>query len=324
MIFITGTIRNAVKLAELDNKWQQKKKSGGKAFNKELSPQEKQIKQYEEDLKKMRENDKMASIGTKLKSGAGLTSDEIEYLQKNNPQMYREYMEIKNEKEAYERQLKSCRTKDDVERVKIQKLGRFMAESKSVVNNPNIPEGKKLAMVEKILMKVMGDQKVYMKFVESGAYKALPTDEELAEEKKEKTEEMTGETAEEAVNQPEEEIRPPEEASQPEEARPPEEANQPEKVRPPEEANQPEEARPSEEASQPREEEPSEKTEEKLSRETKRPHKKVIGQRQQGVKIPVQPAADLEFDAVKTELREYLRSHRSSGYGLEILTVNTD
>lgn len=188
MFPIIGTIRSAVKLAELDNKWQQKKQKGGKAFSKEMDPMTKQIMQYKEDLEKMRENRELSAITAKVKAGEGLTPDEIEYLQKNNPQMYKEYMEVKSEKEAYERELKSCRTKDDVERLKLNRMSSFMAQAKSVMNNPNIPKAAKLGLMQKILMKTMGVQEVHMKFVQSSYYKSLPTDEELAEETKEKTE----------------------------------------------------------------------------------------------------------------------------------------
>lgn len=49
--------------------------------------------------------------------------------------------------------------------------------------------------MEKILGKTMGIEKVHMKFVASGGYAALPTDEELAEEKKRKNA-QAGESAE--------------------------------------------------------------------------------------------------------------------------------
>lgn len=49
--------------------------------------------------------------------------------------------------------------------------------------------------MEKILGKTMGIEKVHMKFVSSGRYASLPTDEELAEEKKRKNA-QAGESAE--------------------------------------------------------------------------------------------------------------------------------
>ena len=143
----------------------------------------------------MRKNDTMNSISGKLRSGQELTPEEVRYLQKNNPALYQEYQEIRSEKEAYERGLKNCKTKEDVERFKINKMNGYLSQAKSVMNNPNIPKGQKKALMEKILGKTMGIEKVHMKFVASGGYAALPTDEEFAEEKKRKNA-QAGESAE--------------------------------------------------------------------------------------------------------------------------------
>lgn len=190
MIPISGTIRNAVKLAQLDSKWQQKKQSG-KIFEKETSPQMQMLKQYQEDLQKMRKSNEMSSITAKMKAGEDLTPEEIAYLQKNHPDIYREYMELKEEKEAYERQLKNCKTKEEAERLKVNKMNGILSQAKSVMNNPNIPKGAKVGIMEKLLMKAMGIEKVHQLFVESGQYAELPTDEEYAEEKKQESEEIS-------------------------------------------------------------------------------------------------------------------------------------
>lgn len=182
---MSGTIYSMGKRAELEGKWQQKKESG-KIFQKEMTAEERMMARYQEDLENMRKNDTMNAISNKLKSGQGLTPEEVQYLQRNNPAMYKEYQEIKSEKEAYERELKNCKTKEDAERLKINKMNGYLAQAKSVMNNPNIPKGQKKALMEKILGKTMGIEKVHMKFVSSGRYAALPTDEELAEEKKRK------------------------------------------------------------------------------------------------------------------------------------------
>ncbi|TCL57231.1 hypothetical protein EDD76_10993 [Kineothrix alysoides] len=179
MIPIAGTIRNAVKLAELDNKWQQRKKNAGKDPAQAADPQ---IRQFQEDLQRMRENNQMASISAKLKAGAGLTSEEVKYLQKNSPELYREYLEVRNEKEAYERQLKACKTKEEAERLKINKMGRFMAEVKGIMSNGSIPEDKKLELIEKLQKRVMGVQTAHMAFVESAEYQELPSEEEIFEQ----------------------------------------------------------------------------------------------------------------------------------------------
>lgn len=197
---IVGTVRNTVNLAVMDNKWQQKKESG-RIFEKELTPQQRQIEQFKEDLKKMRENNELASIANKMKSGDKLTAEELEYLQRNNPELYRQYVEIQQEKEAYKRELESCKTKDEVEKVRINKMNGLLSAAKSVSNNPNIPEGAKLALMEQILMKAMGIQEVHMEFVKTAHYQELPTDEEVsreAEEKVEQKEEVVAEIGENA------------------------------------------------------------------------------------------------------------------------------
>ena len=187
MLPITGTIRDAVKLAELDNKWKQKKNSAEKN-KKELTPEEKQIQRYKEDAEKMRENRQIASLDAKLEAGAGLTPEEIAYLRKNHPQKYKDYLETKEEQKHYKEELEACETKDDVEKLKMTKLEEFAAECKSVANNPNIPEGKKVELLGKILKKIAGVEKVHTEFVKSLRYQSLPTEQEQAEEKQTDTE----------------------------------------------------------------------------------------------------------------------------------------
>lgn len=187
MLPITGTVRDAVKLAELDNKWKQKKNSAEK-MKKELTPEERQIQRYQEDAEKMRESRQMAALDAKLEAGAGLTPEEIAYLRKNHPLKYKDYLETKEEQKHYKEELEACETKDDVEKLKMTKLGEFAAECKSVANNPNIPEGKKVELLGKILKKIAGVEKVHTEFVKSLRYQSLPTEEEEAEEKQTDTE----------------------------------------------------------------------------------------------------------------------------------------
>lgn len=182
MLIIAGNVQNAVKLAQLDEKWKKKKESEKEQKKKELTPEMRQLMQYQEDIERIREGNPMASIDTKLKSGAELTPDEIEYLKKNHPQAYQEYEEIKREKEAYKSQLKKCKTKEEVERIKLSKMGSFMAEAKSISQNPNIPKAKKLGLMEKLLKKTMAIYKIHIKFTKSLAFQNLPTEEEKREE----------------------------------------------------------------------------------------------------------------------------------------------
>ena len=134
MIYQTGTISSSVKLACLELKWEQKKAESFNAMKKQenLTPEERMIIEYKEDFAKMQENSKMQAISSKISSGRELTDEEITYLQRKNPQLLSQYREVVAEKEAYEKKLKSCRSKEDVEKLGIM-TGDFVCFSPRTV-----------------------------------------------------------------------------------------------------------------------------------------------------------------------------------------------
>lgn len=194
MISISGTITNAVKYQVMNSKWQQKKDSGHVLSKEERNERENWteedylIADFEEQAAQNREASKNTEIKNKIMSGAALTQEEIEYLEKNNPEDLKKYREIKAERKAYEDKLKKCRTKDEVERVKTETMGEYMSSLKSVVNNPNIPKGAKLAKAQEMLAKTNNIQEVHLKFVQSESYQKLPTEAEEAEQQKKERE----------------------------------------------------------------------------------------------------------------------------------------
>ena len=82
---------------------------------KDLSPEERNIAQFQEQMEKERESNSHADTYNKLKSGGKLTEEEIEYLQKHDPEALAKYREAQAEKKAYENELKNCKTKDEVQ-----------------------------------------------------------------------------------------------------------------------------------------------------------------------------------------------------------------
>lgn len=193
---IATTIRNSVKMAALDGEWQQKKNSGRLRDNqkKELAPAERELASLQEQAEEIRESREYADIDAKLKSGQKLTPDEIAYLKKNNPQALKEYEEIQEQRKAYKEALKNCRSKEEVERLKVTKMGQFMAQAKEISHNPNIPKGQKKAMLEKLVRIIAGVQKEHLDFEKSLQYQMLPEkDEDKDKGRRSETEEIPGE-----------------------------------------------------------------------------------------------------------------------------------
>lgn len=188
--FVAGRLQKELQLSGLGKERQKKAEREEREQQKRLAdmdPLVRELKQYREDAEKMRESNQMAAIDAKLKSGEGLTPEEEEYLKQSNPDGYREYQEIRQERAAYKEQLKQCKTKEEVEKLKLGKMGNFLAEAKKVSNNPAIPKNAKRGLLEKILKKAAGIQKSHIAFTKTAAYHGLPTEEELTEKVKEKS-----------------------------------------------------------------------------------------------------------------------------------------
>lgn len=182
---ITGTIKNQVHLQTLDQKWQQKKQElfSPQKDKSEMTQQERMLADFQEQAEKIRKQNETADIYNKLKSGGTLTPDEISYLKEHDPEALSKYQEAQAEKKAYERQLKGCKTKEEVERLKLNRMGNFAAKAKSIVNDPYIPKSKKLELMNQLNNEVCVIRDAHHEFTKSRAYQELPTEEEVQEER---------------------------------------------------------------------------------------------------------------------------------------------
>ncbi len=191
--FSMQSMGSYMKNAKMQMKWQQKKSSGDFRSNsakETYDPVREQLEQIRQS-----QNDGSAKlsqqIDLKLKSGKKLTAEEMEYLKNTNPTAYQKAKEVEMEKASYERELKRCKTKDEVQRVKMAHVGAALSAVNTIQNNPNIPKEKKYELIMHELHKNAAVQESTRVFVESGRYAQLPTEAEkqkaeqdLAEAKK--------------------------------------------------------------------------------------------------------------------------------------------
>jgi hypothetical protein len=193
-MIISGTVSGAVQLMALNNKWQQKKESGEVLSRDEVNERATWTKEdwlkhdIEEQAAQNRETSTRTGIDNKILAGGALTPEEEKYLERESPATLQKYKEVKAEKKAYEEQLKQCKTKDDVQRLKTETLGEYAASMKKVENDPYIPMSEKLAKAQELLAKTRNVQEVELKFIQSPAYDRLPTEAEEAKERSEERE----------------------------------------------------------------------------------------------------------------------------------------
>ena len=196
---IAGTIRNSVNLASLESKWQQKKQDISKSSKENLTAEERELQRLQEQADGIREGRKPADIDTKLQAGGELTPEEIAYLKKNDPEALKEYEEVKRERESYKKQLKNCKSKEEVDKLKMTKMGHYMAEAKEITNDPYIPKAKKYELMKKMLKKTSAVETEQEKFLQSLRYAKLPDEEKEAGKKERAGDEVRQEEKEDTA-----------------------------------------------------------------------------------------------------------------------------
>lgn len=187
-ITMMGTIGDYTKTMKLQTQWNLKKQSGDltshqKSLNDWLQPSD-----ADSPIGDKASHDKMRSIYAKIDAGKKLTAEEREYLKANDPEAYSDLEANEKEQQAYERKLKQCRTKEEVQRLKMAHLGASLAKVKSVENDPAISLEKKLKIAAQEKRRCDKLEESTREFVRRGEYEKLPTDQEKAKAEKEEAE----------------------------------------------------------------------------------------------------------------------------------------
>ena len=192
------SLNNIRRNGDLERKWEKRKQEG---FSTEgLTERQKDNVTFMQTYKEQQENNpedkELQRITNKIYAGGDLTEKEMQYLQKKNPILYQKMRAVEAETKQYEEDLNRCKTKDEAQRIKMNKINASVASIRSVESNPNISDADKLAFAQAEQAKMREIEKITTKFIESGTYAALPTDAEKFQTEKElaeaKREEMLG------------------------------------------------------------------------------------------------------------------------------------
>ncbi len=174
------SLNSYTKNMEMQMKWQKRKDTsdfsadGSTTIDDWVKNQADQIRQANKDGSSKLQ----AQIDLKLKCGQSLTAEEMEYLRKTDPEAYQHVKSMQAEQKQYEEELKRCKTKDEVERVKMFHTASSLNAVNNIMHNPEIPEGKKFELVMREHAKNAALQQSTKEFVESGKYAKLPTEAE--------------------------------------------------------------------------------------------------------------------------------------------------
>lgn len=183
-----NSVNSYVKGLDMKGRWRQKKEKADFSEDYTLNERQRKNEMFKKSYMEQRENDDsdktLSAINNKIAVGSKLTPDEMKYLQVKNPTLYQKLKDIEKEKKQYEEDLKKCRTKEDVDRLKMSKISSSLSAINSVKNNPNIPESKKLEIAAQEQRRLNELGEIEAKFIKSGEYAKLPTEEEKAKAEK--------------------------------------------------------------------------------------------------------------------------------------------
>ena len=141
-----------------------------------------EMKSAIETMKRMEESTdhKLAGIQSKVYSGTSLSRAEKEYLKTKNPVLYARLAAADLEKKVYEREFKRCRTKEEVQRLKLSHTASSLSAVNAGQHGAGTSSEQKMALAQGELYKLKGMQDATNRFVRSGAYHSLPTEREKA------------------------------------------------------------------------------------------------------------------------------------------------
>jgi ribosomal protein S30 len=183
---ITGTLYEAGKMMVMQNKWEQKKSTGNinKKEKKELTPQEKELQRYKEQLEETKKGNEYSALYSKIQSGQKLSLAEEDKLKAQDMKAYLDYKADQAEQEAFEEKLKHCKTKDEAQRLKTTKMQSNLSKIKNVENDPYISDAEKLRIARQIQGDTTASAKIFDKFTQSEEYDKMPTEAELQQIRK--------------------------------------------------------------------------------------------------------------------------------------------
>lgn len=186
-IMMVTSINTYTKSMEMKMKWQKKQSSSDYTADGTTSLDSSTRKQLEDIRESQKDGSKQmaAQIELKMMSGKRLSAEEMDYLKEHDPETYKKAKAIEMEREAYERELKNCKTKEEVQRVKAAHAATALDRVNDIKNNPNIPSGKKLELIKQEHFKASALDDTMRTFTKSGEYQKLPTEAERQKAEKE-------------------------------------------------------------------------------------------------------------------------------------------
>lgn len=175
-----NSVNSYVKGQDMENRWRMRKNSGnykadGSKTVSEWAEEQKKKADENSDSRKKSDDRTLKAINSKLSMGSKLTPAEKNYLRAKDQAAYQRVLSIEAEQRDYEARLRRCKTKDEVNSVKMAYTAHALSTVNSVKNNPHISGDSKGELISTQQQKSAAVERVHNDFIKCGAYSSLPT-----------------------------------------------------------------------------------------------------------------------------------------------------
>lgn len=190
-----GSVNSYMKTLRLQTKWNMKKAGGdvtGRTAKQEENARVVELYQQQSDERRKNGDDELERVLNKMYAGGKLTQEERKLVKEKAPEEYQKLEEAERRQQQFEQDLRRCKTKEDVQRLKMTYAGMSMDRvhfiEHKILHNKNVPEGKKLALIKLEALKQRQTEERVAKFIRDGEYAKLPTDREKEKVEREERE----------------------------------------------------------------------------------------------------------------------------------------
>ena len=127
---------------------------------------------------------RMEIVRHKILLGCQLNDDDLKFLKDKSPELYDEYMAAEDareqEEKIYQRALRLCSTREDVNRVKNMSISRCVARADQIAKNRDLSLDQKAIRIGAERRKMNDIYRHSNEFMRSGKYVAMPSEKKAA------------------------------------------------------------------------------------------------------------------------------------------------
>ncbi|MCL2075565.1 MAG: hypothetical protein FWH15_03845 [Betaproteobacteria bacterium] len=170
-----------MKLENLSHRWQGMQyiladgKSSPLSLAEQIRAQSAKTEEKEESPEAIKQ--RRALITVRLRVGQKLSRSDLEFLKKHAEGLYREAVRAEEGRRQYEREIRACRSRKEVEAVRARWQQMHLTEIRAIERSNMSFEEKKLAK-EASQIRFAAREDAHLKFLDSPAYMRLPDEEE--------------------------------------------------------------------------------------------------------------------------------------------------